>query len=106
MEITANGDIDAFRDYITSHMDMVNAKDPDRGIASLHVCAGKNYTSLIEVLIRYGGNIDIQDMWGNSALLYAVENEHFEASEILLRSGAQVNRADNRGNTPLHSACK
>jgi ankyrin repeat protein len=61
---------------------------------------------MIELLIRYGANIDIQDIWGNTPLLYAVDKEKIEAVETLLKHGAKVNLPDYRGNTPLHSACR
>ena len=47
-----------------------------------------------------------KDIWGRSPLFFAIGEQQVEAVELLLRHGARVNLADNRGNTPLHAACR
>jgi ankyrin repeat protein len=45
--------------------------------------------------------IEEVDEDGKTALLYAVENEHFEVVELLLELGADVETKNRHGQTPL-----
>ena len=49
-------------------------------------------------------NIDIQDDNGNTPLMYAVSQCNYEMVKYLISKGANVNKKNNAGETPLHLA--
>ena len=46
------------------------------------------------------------DEYGSTALHWAAHNNSLETAKLLIDRGAQVNRADHRGETPLDDAIK
>lgn len=58
----------------------------------------------IRKLAAAGGNLDAQDLYGWTAIRYAVRSNHIEAVKVLLELGADVNKASSTGRTPLMSA--
>ena len=57
------------------------------------------------LLVAYGADMDKANEWGQSPLLYATMNGHFELARYLLEQGANRNIANNNnGSTPLHYA--
>lgn len=65
---------------------------------------------IVENLIQHGANLDLADLYGNTALFYAcrcsLENEHIntrgiELIKILLDAGANPNIKNKFGRTPL-----
>ncbi len=63
-----------------------------------------NNTELLEWLLDNGANINHQDRNGFSALHFAVKEQRFEASEILINRKADLEIKDSNGNTPLMDA--
>jgi ankyrin repeat protein len=51
-------------------------------------------------------DIDKTDEYGQTLLNIASSRSSHELVELLLKKGADSNKADNRGNTPLHLACE
>jgi ankyrin repeat protein len=68
--------------------------------ALLHTAAWKENLSLIELLIKKGANINIQDNDRETPLHKA---ESRSAAELLLKNGANPNARNKNGGTPLHS---
>lgn len=60
---------------------------------------------MIDLLIIRGADIDAQDRYGITPLMYAVKNSDFELASLLLRYKADINICDNRGYSPLMHAC-
>jgi ankyrin repeat protein len=54
-----------------------------------------------EVIRKIGGNVDIQDEYGNTILHHAVKNRDIDICRILLKRGADPNIINQEGNTPL-----
>ena len=79
---------------------IVNAKD-DKGEAAIHIVSKRrDYTYLNYVLAR-GGNVNLQDGAGNTALMLAVEAAWPEGVTLLLSKRANINQANSGGETPL-----
>ena len=55
-------------------------------------------------MLNTGANVNIQNMFGSTALHVAAENGFLPTSELLLASGAQASLTDNAGLTPLDYA--
>src|SRR5262249_38216633 len=56
-----------------------------------------------KLLLQAGAKINEQGPGGATALLIAINNNHFDLAQVLLDSGADPNLADSAGVTPLHS---
>ncbi len=59
---------------------------------------------VLEILINYGFNINIQNKYGESPLFEAVKSKNIPIIELLLDSGANVNIKNKYNNTPLFYA--
>ena len=105
----------------------------DNGFSPLHLAAIKGHTKVIQILLQRGAFVNLRDQsgklsfsdslgyqeiaplsthsWkirqyrskGATALYFAIQNNHREAVQLLLESGADVNAPTNNkdGNTPL-----
>jgi ankyrin repeat protein len=61
---------------------------------------------IVKVLIAAGANVDIVDLYGRTALIYASRHQgNLEAVKLLIAAGANVNHADDSGTTALMNAC-
>lgn len=105
MNLLLKGEIEEFRDYIFQFPYVVNAKEPNHGNVPLHVASSKGDLGLINTLLSFGADINLQDIFGNAAIHYAADKAKRSAIELLLKSGANPNLQDFRGNSPLHIAC-
>ncbi len=65
----------------------------------------RNDITTVRAHIAAGTDVDTVDDWtGKTALHYAAEYGHLEIAELLLASGAAVDRRDDDQTTPLHFA--
>lgn len=68
-------------------------------------CAGgRGSITIINVLLRYGADLDKQDAAGMTPLHSAVIHDRSSAVTILVKAGCGVDVADARGCTALHLA--
>jgi len=72
----------------------------------LHYAANYNAQALAEVILRHGGNLGIEDCYGNQALWTAVFNARGDYGLVLefLRYGPDVNHRNKAGRSPLDFA--
>lgn len=82
-----------------------NFKIVSTGLTPLMVCANKGYVDLLDCLVKHPKTrIDLFDKAGRSALMYAIDSDHGENSNVmsaLVTANANVNLIDKSGNTPL-----
>ena len=73
----------------------------------LHYAAMMGSSQAIKDLLALGANINLPCNGGQTPLLTAIKsNEHsLETVRLLVENGADVNRGDDSGWTPLHEAC-
>ena len=85
----------------------VNAQD-DKGWSALHFAAQSYLPNTIKLLIAKKANIDLQDSLGSTPLFRAVINSKRggEIIRILLKAGADRNKKNNYGHSPLEIAQK
>ncbi|EAY01009.1 ankyrin repeat protein, putative [Trichomonas vaginalis G3] len=62
--------------------------------------------SLCEYFVSLGANINEKDVWGNTALHLAAQNNSTETAEILILRGANINDKNKDGETALHLAAQ
>lgn len=83
----------------------VNARDW-RGRAPLHIVRNAD-ASVLETLIAMGADVEACDIYGDTPLLTFVRpgpnhgDSTTESAELLVAAGARVDRANDRGETPL-----
>ena len=74
----------------------------EQGATTLHTAAERNNKNVVDYLINFDEEIlNKEDKIGRTALHYAAENSCFECVKVLINHGANVDKMDNDGNTPL-----
>jgi ankyrin repeat protein len=73
---------------------------------ALHWAAERGFSSMIDLLLQHGAEIEATDRGGRTPLLRAVEEGKAPAAAKLLHAGANVNASDASGNTALSYAVK
>lgn len=63
-------------------------------------------TGVIEGLLAHNANMDLCDKDNCSALSLAIRREHFEAAQVLIDAGTDVNRGGGMFGSPLHLAVR
>ncbi|XP_072827161.1 uncharacterized protein [Vicugna pacos] len=71
---------------------------------ALHLACASGHGGVVALLLERGCQVNTQDRKKRTALIKAVQCEAEECTDILLKSGANVNAADVLGNTVLHYA--
>jgi ankyrin repeat protein len=93
---------------IESEADLFSQPDPIallyRGWTVLHEAALARRMEIVEILCDSGFEVDSVDLEGNSALHLAVTEGYDDILRTLVRKGADVNKRNKCGETPLHHA--
>ena len=76
---------------------------PTGGLTALLYASRQGCTECVRVLVEHKANVNLADPDGVTPLIMAIQNFHFDAAALLLRSGADVNKWDWWGRTPLYS---
>ncbi|KAM0283576.1 hypothetical protein ACHAO9_009681 [Fusarium lateritium] len=88
----------------SSKADASNVRD-GHGMTPLMCAALHGSMALVLYLIRtWDAEFDLQDELGNDAFYCACAKGHLPIAIYLLGKGADINRGNNEGNTPLHIA--
>jgi ankyrin repeat protein len=96
-----SGDLDVIRLLISKGAD-VNHEDVEEGIP-LHNAVRYSRLAAAKLLIKHGSNVNAEDGY-TTVLCYAVESFNFNMVELIVKSGANVNRRDFDGESPLGMA--
>jgi ankyrin repeat protein len=83
--------------------DEVISTQPEQNI-SIHEAALNGQLGLVTRLLEEGLNVNIKDLEGRTALMYASYNGHTEIMKKLIEKGALVNEPDSYGRTALMMA--
>lgn len=80
---------------------LIHAKDSNNNTALLLA----NSNKMLELLIKYGADVDIKNKFGRTALhrITCLPNMK-ESMELLISKGADVNARDRGNATPIHDA--
>jgi ankyrin repeat protein len=66
--------------------------------------ADKDYLEIAKLLIKYGGDIQAKNFFGNTPLHEAVKYGQLEITKLLLEHGVDINVINELGQNPLHIA--
>jgi cytohesin len=76
------------------------------GQRPLHAAASNGKTSLVQLLINHGADVNATDNNGYTPLHSAATADALPAAKLLLASKVEVNARNKSGDTPLHSAAQ
>ena len=82
----------------------VNTRSTVNNFSPLMKASENGHMNVVTFLVGHGGNMDLQDKDGNTALHYAFRRKFLDVAHKLLTLGANVNLQDKDGKTPLHHA--
>ena len=71
------------------------------GLTLLMGAARYGHERVVELLLRHGAEINLQDSNGGTALMLAARNGHERVVELLIRRGAEINLQNSDGGTAL-----
>ena len=98
-------DLDTCKEYLRTLRPDPNAQY-EQNNTLLHIASKLGHVKICEVLLDYGDNTDINALNSDLAtpLHLSCHDGHLTVSQLLVRSGADINQKDINGNTPLHLA--
>lgn len=82
-------------------MDSGQFTNPKSGITNLMIASAQDLIPELQTYLSQSIDLNQQDFEGNTALIYAVANNHLQAAELLLDSGANPNLANQGEGSPL-----
>ncbi|KAL4812113.1 kinase-like domain-containing protein [Aspergillus spinulosporus] len=82
----------------------LNSTHPKDGMTALGLAAQRGYTNVVDFLIDKNAEVDKQDRYKNTPLMYACMKGHCETAQRLLERNANWNLQGADGNTCLHFA--
>ncbi|MBM4222874.1 MAG: hypothetical protein FJ161_03645, partial [Gammaproteobacteria bacterium] len=65
------------------------------------LCAKQGFGKALSILIQNNAPLDLQNQYGNTALIYAAYNDHTDIVTALITAGANPNLSNQGGNTAL-----
>uniref|UniRef100_A0A8D0T4E6 Ankyrin repeat domain 6 n=1 Tax=Sus scrofa TaxID=9823 RepID=A0A8D0T4E6_PIG len=74
------------------------------GRTALHLAANKGHLSVVQILLKAGCDLDVQDDGDQTALHRATVVGNTEVIAALIQEGCALDRQDKDGNTALHEA--
>ncbi|TGL63905.1 ankyrin repeat domain-containing protein [Leptospira ognonensis] len=96
----ASNEIEIARHLLDAGAD-VNVQEDKDDQTPLILAAGFGYTALVELLISYKADINLQQLDGDTPLLKASSDGFTDIVAVLLKNGADIHLTDNLGWTPL-----
>ncbi|PNI87919.1 ANKRD6 isoform 5 [Pan troglodytes] len=76
------------------------------GRTPLHLAANKGHLPVVQILLKAGCDLDVQDDGDQTALHRATVVGNTEIIAALIHEGCALDRQDKAGNTALHLACQ
>jgi len=102
----ALGNIDIVNILLDKNIDLDNQEN-EYGLSALHQCIINNNIDITSKLIDSGANINLQDLQGNSPLIYSIDEDNMELTSLLIKNNnINFNLTNIKGETALHIILK
>jgi cytohesin len=99
--------LNLIQDLIILGADLKWQDEDNDGWTLLHWAAFFGRVEIVRMLIDAGADLNVQDEYGRSPLIWSAYYDNIEEiARVLIDGGADVNIQDNYGWTPLHMATK
>ncbi|XP_043466891.1 ankyrin-1-like [Leptopilina heterotoma] len=72
----------------------------------LHVAAARGHLQIVDLLIKNGAKLNVEDVKGRTPFYVALQQNKVEVAEFLLENGARIDIPREGGRTTLHVAIK
>lgn len=93
-----HGDTAKIRECLDAGVDINICDSRDaHGETALMSAADRGNTSIIELLLEHGADINARNQYGSTALIKAASHGHIDVMKILIQAGADANIEDNEG---------
>lgn len=86
LHLACNFELEKISELLIKSGTDVNIQDNENEFTPLHYCINLNAKVLTTILIKSGADVNIQDFLGNTALHYAVIEENYDITIMLLSS--------------------
>ncbi|XP_030054955.1 ankyrin repeat domain-containing protein 6 isoform X2 [Microcaecilia unicolor] len=93
----------AYKGQAENVVQLIN-KGAKNGRTPLHLAANKGHLSVVQILLKAGCDLDVQDDGDQTALHRAAIVGNTEVLAALIHEGCALDRQDKDGNTSLHEA--
>eukprot|EP00833_Pecoramyces_ruminatium_P013063 jgi/Orpsp1_1/1187095/evm.model.d7180000055344.1 len=75
----------------------INQLNTSKEYSPLTFACEKGYQDIVEILIKYGANVDTEDKKGDTPLIIACKNNYNNIVKILIKNGANINKINKNG---------
>jgi ankyrin repeat protein len=79
-----------------------NIADDESDFTPTHYAAGWDNYKVIELLVKRGGKVDQQDIYGNTPIIYCVKEKHDRCFDIIMKEKPNLNTWNVDGKIVLH----
>lgn len=100
VKAAANGNVERVRDVLDRNEADVNGVYS--GNTAAQAASQKGHTSVLQVLVARGCDLEVTDEDGDRAVHHAAFGSEAAVIQLLVESGADINARNQRGQTPLH----
>lgn len=81
-------------------------KVSSKGLTPLMLACSENKKEMIEILVSFGCDVNIQNQYLNSALIIAIDKSYYDVVQFLIENGADISLSNNDGDTALIISAK
>lgn len=105
-------DMDNLKSFVEANTRLLNEVDKVVGTPLMFCYSGDTRGEIIELLLSFGPNLELQDKLGKTVIFYALgrakDYDSIHWVEYLFKNGAgpNVNHKNKKGATPLHHAAR
>ncbi|KAK3357803.1 ankyrin repeat and SOCS box protein 7 [Lasiosphaeria hispida] len=71
---------------------------------AMHTAAARGHVRIVDLILRHGAKVGLQDINGRTALHHAARHLHNEVADLLVEHGASTEVEDMNGSTPIDLA--
>ncbi|XP_043466890.1 ankyrin repeat domain-containing protein 27-like [Leptopilina heterotoma] len=97
-----NGDLNR----VSALLNENNLKESVHNKRMLHVAAARGHLQIVDLLIKNGAKLNVEDVKGRTPFYIALQQNKVEVAEFLLENGARIDIPRDDGRTTLHVAIK